>query len=714
MSEPSLGTARKLIAIAGNPNTGKTTLFNSLTGSRARVGNYPGVTVERRMGSVKLDKSGEVSVLDIPGTYSLNARTAEEQIAIDAMLGIDGQPRPDAVVICVDASQVVRGSYLVLQAQEFGLPVVVAMTMIDEAGKATADANAMAKRLGCDVIPMVASKGRGVPELRAALDRRLANPNKHITWCWHPTPWLHEKLTAVGPALPDAWPKVDAMALWALTSVEEGDELRGIPANLRTAAHLSTEERKRVDDEAIGSRYGWLDREIGPLVLHPPDRSLSEKVDHVLIHPTFGFLIFVILMLGLFEALFAGADPMIRGIDGVFVAIRAAIKHALPDGIFAHFIADGLLGGFGAVLAFLPQILLLFAFLGLLEDSGYLARVAYLMDRPMRAMNMHGRAFIPLLSGFACAVPAIMATRTMDRRRDRLLTMMVIPLVTCSARLPVYTLIVVSLFPAGTVAGLLPTRGLLMVSMYVFGMLSSLVAAWVLSHLLRPLRGLRLPFVVELPPYRKPRLRDVFLMVWDRARRFLLDAGTLIVICSVILWALLDFPRIPQHPSRDWDQAIAGATPDKRLQLEASKEAERLQQSFAGRLGKQVEPAITPLGFDWKIGIGLIGSFASREVFVSTLAVVYGLGPETGDENTSLREKLRKEKRPDGTPQYTPLVGLSLLLFFALACQCSGTLAAVRRETGTLRWPAFLFVYTTGLAWIVSFAVYQIGRALGG
>lgn len=705
--------ARKLIAIAGNPNTGKTTLFNVLTGSRARVGNYPGVTVDRRIGDAKLERAGEVNVLDIPGTYSLVARTAEEQIAIDAMLGLDGQPRPDAVLVCIDAAQAVRGLYLVLQAMEFGLPVVVAMTMMDEAGKAAPDSAELARRLGCEVIPTVAAQGRGIAEIRKALDRTLASEAPKPCWRWQPSPWLRERLAVVAPSLPPDWPALDAMALWALMSIEEGDELQGIPGKLRETARLSAEERKRVDSEAISARYGWLDREVAPLVLQAPDRARTEKVDRILIHPAFGFVIFILLMLGLFEALFVGADPLIRAIEQAFAALNGWLKQALPDGVFVHFLTDGVLGGFGAVVAFLPQILLLFAFLGMLEDSGYLARVAYLMDRPMRAMNMHGRAFIPLLSGFACAVPAIMATRTMERRRDRLLAMMVIPLVTCSARLPVYTLIVVSLFPAGTVAGFLPTRGLLMVSMYIFGMFASLTAAWVLSHVLPPLRGQRLPFVVELPPYRRPRLGDVLLMVKDRARRFLLDAGPLIVLCSVGLWALLDFPRVAEHPSRDWDQALAMAAPAERPQLEAQRESERLQQSFAGRLGRSLEPAIAPLGFDWKIGIGLIGSFAAREVFVATMAVVYGLGPDrTGEEHATLRDKLRHERRADGSPLYTPLVGLSLLLFFAIACQCSGTLAAVRRETGGLAWPAFLFAYTTTLAWLVSFAVYQIGHAL--
>jgi ferrous iron transport protein B len=379
----------------------------------------------------------------------------------------------------------------------------------------------------------------------------------------------------------------------------------------------------------------------------------------------------------------------------------------------AHFLADGLLAGVGAVAMFLPQILALFFFLGLLEDSGYLARVAFLMDRPMRAMHLHGRAFIPMLAGFACAVPAIMATRTMERRRDRVLAMMVIPLTTCSARLPVYTLIIGSLFPARRLGGVLPAQGLLVVFMYAFGMATALLAALILSRTLPPLRSRRLPLVLELPPYRRPRLRDVLGMVWDRSRRFVTDAGTLIVICSVVLWGLLDFPREPARPSRDWKASVALVDPSARPALERAAEAERMQQSYAGRLGRLMEPVIAPLGFDWKIGIGLVGAFAAREVFVATMGVVYGLEPDAAQTSLTLREKLRQEKRPDGTPLYTPLVGLSLLLFFALACQCTSTLAVVRRETGTLRWPLFLFAYTSALAWLVSFAVYQTGRGLG-
>jgi ferrous iron transport protein B len=360
----------------------------------------------------------------------------------------------------------------------------------------------------------------------------------------------------------------------------------------------------------------------------------------------------------------------------------------------------------GAVVVFLPQILLLFFFLGLLEDSGYMARVAYLVDRIMRALNLHGRAFVPILSGFACAVPAIMATRTMERRRDRLLTMLVVPLTTCSARLPVYTLVIASLFPRRKVAGLFPVQGLLMVFMYAFGIASALLAAALLSRTVKSLKARRLPFVIELPPYRLPRLKDVLHMMWERSRSFLREAGTVIVAGSMILWVLLSFPRTPPA-------ATAGATPAFAAELDKERRSTQLRQSYAGRLGRAVEPVLSPLGFDWKIGIGLIGAFAAREVFVSTMGVVYGVGGGADEENRSLRDKIRAERRPDGRPVYTPLVGLTLMIFFALSCQCMSTLAVVRRETSSLRWPAFLFTYMTVLAWVVSLGVYQGGRLLG-
>lgn len=707
-------TARPLVAIAGNPNAGKTTLFNVLTGSRARVGNYPGVTVEKRVGELKLPSGVGVDVLDIPGTYSLIARSGEEELAIRAMLGLAGEARPDVVVVCVDATQVPRGTYIALQALELALPVVVALTMMDEAHEAAPDAAEVARRLGCPVVPVVAPKGTGVRELAAAIEQRLAGGEAGEVWHWQPSVELKSRLAAAVPHLPEGWPRRDAMALWALMSFDAGDELREIPEALRAAVRVAPEEALRIDDEAICGRYAWLDREVAPLQRVPPDRRRTDRVDRVLIHPVAGLGLFLGIMFVVFQALFAWAEPAMDLVEGLFGWAGSAVKSVLGEGLLAAFLADGLIAGVGAVVVFLPQILLLFFLLGILEDSGYMARVAYLMDRIMRAMNLHGRAFVPILSGFACAVPAIMATRTMERRRDRLLTMMVIPLTTCSARLPVYTLLIASLFPASRLFGILPTQGLLMVFMYAFGIVTALLAAWILSRTIKPLRGRRLPFVIELPPYRLPRLRDVVHMMWDRSKRFLTEAGTVIVACSIVLWALLAFPREATRPSRDWGSAVAAAaTPEARVQVEQARESERVSQSYAGRIGRAFEPALTPLGFDWKIGIGLIGAFAAREVFVATLGIVYGVGGEVDEASDSLRDKLRAERRPDGRPLYTPLVGLSLMLFFALSCQCMSTLAVVRRESGGWGWPAFLFGYMTVLAWLVACAAYQGGRLLG-
>jgi ferrous iron transport protein B len=698
----------RLVAIAGNPNAGKTTLFNVLTSSHARVGNYPGVTVEKRVGEMVVEGHGRIELVDIPGTYSLVARTGEEQIAIAALVGL-GERAPDAVIACVDATQLVRGLYLVLQLLELGVPVVVALTMIDEAGDAAPDAAALGRKLDCPVVPVFARKRQGIVELQRTIARRLADEHRPV-WHWRPSPALAERIAGVRAALPAAWPNEDALALWALMSVERDDELTHVPAPLRAAATTAADESRRIDDEAIGARYAWLDREVGPLIAHEPDRSRTERVDRILIHPVAGLGIFLLLMFAVFQALFAGAEPAIHLVEALFLKLGALSRVVLPPGLFADFVAEGLIAGVGAVMVFLPQILLLFLFLGLLEDSGYMARVAYLVDRLMRSMNLHGRAFVPILSGFACAVPAILATRTMERRRDRILTMMVVPLTTCSARLPVYTLVIASLFPKRYVLGLFPAQGLLMVFMYAFGIVSALLAAAILSHAIKPLRARRLPFVIELPPYRLPRLRDVLRMMWERSRSFLSDAGTVIVAGSMILWVLLSFPRTPPL-AHDLD--ARPATPEAAAERDKADRATRLQHSLAGRLGHGIEPALRPLGFDWKIGIGVIGAFAAREVFVSTMGVVYGVGGGADAESAPLRDKLRAERRPDGRPTYTPLVGLSLMIFFALSCQCMSTLAVVRRETASLRWPAFLFAYMTVLAWLVSLVVYQGGRLLG-
>ena len=725
---------------------------NQLTGANAKVGNYPGITVEQREGSLRLPSGRDVVLLDIPGTYSLSARSAEEQIAISVMAGLNPYHEPDAVVVVVDSTQLARNLYLVLQVLELRLKVVVALNMTDvlAANHVEVDTDAVSAALGVPVVAVSARRGTGLKELRAAIESAVAAPetdrSRAVTNGWDAR--LTEDVAAVEPHVPEGWDRGDAerrraLAGWAIMSIDEDDERWDEPGPLRDAAlqrqRGAREAGRDLDLDLARARYDWIDERLPSFFARPltPLRRLTDALDA-------GMLLFLVVMAMVFESLFTWSSPLIDGVEAGVEAFSSGVASILPAGLLADFVTDGLIAGVGAVLVFLPQILLLFLFISILEDSGYMARAAFLMDRVMKAIGLTGRAFVPMLSGYACAIPAIMATRTMERQRDRLLTMMVVPIMTCSARLPVYTLVIAALFPApdvpgGTVLGVFSLQALIMVLMYLFSTVVALLAAFVLGRTV--FKGTTPPLVLELPPYRMPHPRSVLRMMWERSRLFVTEAGTVILTCSVVLWVLLTFPRdvelsrdyaaeaaaaraaagvpVEAAESADADGAEAAQDewPDALVaaldQLRAAEAAERLRLSYGGRMGRFIEPAITPLGFDWKIGVGLVGAFAAREVFVSTMGIVYGIGDEADEESTPLRERIRAETWPDGRPVYTPLVGLSLMVFFALAAQCMSTLAVVRRETHTWRWPIFLFVYMTALAWVASFAVFQGGRLLG-
>jgi ferrous iron transport protein B len=703
-------TGRPLVAIAGNPNVGKTSIFNRLTGLDLKVTNYPGVTVERQEGHVHLRDGTEATVIDIPGTYSLSGRSAEEQIAIAAIAGLPPHEVPDLLVMTIDATQLSRNLYLLLQAIELNVPAVVALTMTDTLADhhRTLDRERLELALGVPVVQVVGHKGT---------DPESARPG----WRWRPEdPALLEDITQVANAIPEAWVDDDeqrkwALAIWALLSLDEEDELIGIPDSLRAVVGerqaAAEDQGREIELDLISLRYTWIDANAAPALQDLHDhRSRTERMDAVLLHPVAGFGLFILLMGVIFQSLFSWADPAIGFVETAFAALAEMVESALPASLFRDFLTEGVIAGVGSVLVFLPQILLLFFIIGIMEDTGYMARVAYLMDRIMRRLGLHGRAFVPMLSGYACAVPAIMATRTMERRRDRMVTMMALPLMSCSARLPVYTLLIAALFAPTKFLGF-PVQGLLMVAMYLFSTIVALLAAGILGRTV--FKGVRVPLLLELPAYRRPHLGSVLRMMWQRASLFVREAGQVILICTIGLWVLLSFPRNPELDT-DYDALRAeAATPEVQAEIDTAESNDIFLRSYGARLGHLIEPVLEPLGYDWKIGIGLIGAFAAREVFISTLGVVYGISEEVDEESPTLREHLRSETRADGSPLYTPLVGLSLMVFIALSCQCMSTLAAVYRETGGLRWPVFMFSYMTALAWTASLIIYQGGRLLG-
>lgn len=658
-----------VIALAGNPNAGKTTLFNALTGLRQKVANYPGVTVERKEGIWKLP-IGAARLIDLPGLYSLEATSLDEQIARQVIAGeLKELPRPDVALAVVDSTNLERNLYLVTQLLEFGIPVVVALTMMDtfrEQGHEI-DVAELSKRLGVAVVAVNAKSGDGLEELALAVSEAF----------WRPA--AESRLTGVAS--------------------EESDNAR------------------------IFARYRLISDVVQASVRHNDQERhrLTEKIDSILTHRVFGLLILAGLMLLVFQAIFSWASLPMDLLDQGFGWLAERSRDILPKGVLNDLVSDGIIAGVGGVVVFLPQILLLFFFISLLEDSGYMARAAFLLDKLMSRVGLHGKAFLPLISSFACAIPGIMATRTIESRRDRFATIMIAPLMSCSARLPVYTLMIGAFFSGQYILGYLSLGAVLMLLMYLLGIATAIVVAFVLKRTL--LKAPPPPFLMELPPYRMPNLRTVLQNMLTRALLFLRRAGTVILAISIVLWALTYFPRseapagtegvtatmAAEHPSSGGpEEEDPGYTSD-----DAAAESEQIRNSYAGRLGHLIEPAIEPLGFDWKIGVALIASFAAREVLVSTLSIIYSVGKDENEESERLIAAIRNAKRDDGRPVWTPLTALTLMVFFVLAMQCMSTVAVVRRETNSWRWPLFMVAYMTGLAYVVSLLTYQFGRMLG-
>ena len=752
-------TRLRRIALAGNPNVGKTTLFNELTGLRQKIANYPGVTVERKSG--RLVGAPDVEVVDLPGTYSLSPKSLDERVAYDVLTGrMAGEAAPDVVVCVADASNLERNLYLTTQVLDLGLPTVVALNQMDAAEEAglEIDVEKLAKKLGVPVVPMVARRGEGLEALKAAI---ADVPDVPGETGWTLMPAVAPKVDTLAEQLAEeasdlSGNRLHFEALGALTS----DALLDVWAERAPAFHQRVLDVRRELEEKkapyrhaeMMGRYGWLSPLVGEVVTRhksPSERTRSDKLDAVLTHRIAGPAIFVLVLALIFQAVFSWAIPLMDGLEALVAGLGDLTRAALPSGLVEDLLVEGVITGVGNVLIFLPQILLLFFFLGLMEDTGYMARTSFIMDRLMRRMGLSGGSVVPLLSSYACAIPGIMAARTLGNERDRLITIMVAPLMSCSARLPVYTLFIAAFIPSGAILGFFGYQGLAMLSLYLLGTVMAFVAAWVLKRFV--FKGDASMFVMELPPYRMPRMRQVLWRMVDRAKAFVLRAGRIIFGLSIVLWFLASYPKAGADPALEaerqatetqyqatldsleaaglgggadvsageivaegpQDAVTAQATDvrDLRLQAIADEEAGRqIRQSFIGRIGHAIEPVMRPLGFDWKISAGLVAAFAAREVIVSTLATIYSTGQ---DEGILLRDALKADTYPDGSPVYTPLVAVSLLVFFVFALQCMSTLAIARRETNSWKWPAVMWLYMFALAYAFSLLVYQGGQALG-
>jgi ferrous iron transport protein B len=739
------------VALIGNPNTGKSTLFTALAGVRQQVGNYPGVTVEKKIGHMQFDGQ-RYALVDLPGTYSLAPRSLDEMVTVDVLLGRrEDAPRPDAVLCIVDASNLERNLYLVSQVLELGLPTVVALNMVDIARQkgVEIDIARLERQLGLPVVPVQANRKIGIDKLKTALAAAMsAEPNVP------PSPFPDafkrevdelENLLAEGESQSASQPKLPRYLLERLL-LDTGGYLEDYMAQrhdwrairdavLAARARLAAAGCPVPAVEAM-ARYGWVSKVLEGVVRRPNERPVtaSDRIDHVLTHWLWGSLFFLLMMLLVFQAVFTWAKPPMDWISGGIEALGELTQAHMAEGALRSLVVDGIFGGVGGVLVFLPQIFFLFFFIAVLEDCGYMARAAYLMDRLMVPVGLSGKSFIPLLSSFACAIPGIMATRVIENRRDRLTTILVAPLMSCSARLPVYTLLSAAFIPdLRYLGGWMGLRALTIASMYLIGMLVAMVVALLLKRTV--LRGPTPPFVMELPSYKMPSVNTVLYRMFERGWAFIRRAGTLIVAVSIVVWAALYYPhdaatveapfqvqreslqkQIDTLPEGDADRMAAE---EKLARLEKEIEGAYERQSWLGRMGHAIEPAVRPLGWDWRIGSAVIASFPAREVVVATLGIIYNLGGEVDlekdDDRTQLETALRNATW-DGTdrPVYNIPVALSIMVFFSLCAQCAATLAVIKRETNSWRWPLFTFVYMTGLAYLAALATYQLGMMIPG
>jgi ferrous iron transport protein B len=698
------------IALVGNPNSGKTSLFNALTGLNQKVGNFPGVTVDKKTGSTNIAPGLDVNIIDLPGTYSLYPKRADEWVAYKVLLNQDETVKPDMVLLVADASNLKRNLLFCSQIIDLKIPVVVALSMMDLAAKkgTQIDISGLERELGVPIVSINPRKNKGIPQVKKAIEL-VAEKMQQTA----PRDFIDFNAIAEAPitALKKHFPEFSNYRTVHYLINHEHFLLDN--AMQETIENIETDNKfnpTKTQAEEIMQRYGRIKHIMQQTVIEvdPLQRTLfTEKLDNVLLHKYWGYLILLSVLFLLFQSVFWVAQYPMDAIEWIFGQLGGWLGDQLPQAWWSDLLINGVVAGLSGILVFIPQIMILFGLITLLEDTGYMARISFLTDKLMRKVGLNGKSVMPMISGFACAVPAIMTARNIENKKERLLTIMVTPLMSCSARLPVYTILIALIIPSKLYFGFLSLQGLVMMGLYLLGTVMALIVAWVLKWFIKSTE--RSFFILELPVYRAPRWSNALSTMVEKAKIFVFDAGKVIMVISLLLWALSTYGPAAkmQAVTTKYEQLIA-ANPSQANELNKQRKTALLQSSYAGTLGKAIEPAIRPLGYDWKIGIALITSFAAREVFVGTMATLYSVGEDADANNSTLRQKMAAAVRPDGSKVYDLATGLSLLIFYVLAMQCMSTMAIVKRETRSWKWPVIQLAYMTGLAYFMSWLVYVL------
>ncbi len=718
------------VACVGNPNTGKSTLFNALAGLHARVGNYPGVTVEKKIGRVRWNEQ-LVDLIDLPGTYSLSPRSLDEIVSVDVLLGRQPDVGEVDVVICIaDAANLERNLYLLSQVLDLEIPAVLVLNMWDSALRngLQIDVGQLRSRLGIPVVVTEAHRRKGLDDVRAAVleaaGAETATPRVFPDPFYEESTRLADWLTRAGIAEPPRYLQERLLLdkhgpLEQRTAAQTGPALLG---ELAAARQRLSAAGHPVTFLETDRRYRWARETLQGVVTAPAQRvrTSTDRLDRILTHRIGGLLIFLAVMLLVFQTIYTWAGPLMDACEAGQEWCTAQVEAAMSPGPLRSLINDGIIAGVGGVLVFLPQIALLFLFIAILEDCGYMARAAYMVDRLMAPFGLSGKSFLPLMSSFACAIPGIMATRVIESHRERMVTILIAPLMSCSARLPVYLLLIGAFIPATMIGGFLSLQALVLFAMSSLGLVVAIPVAWVLQKTF--FKGEASTFVMELPEYKLPAVRLIARRVFDASYAFVLRAGTLIFATTILVWGAGYFPgdrselhQIESRIAALEDAGVAEDSPELAALQERQNDlsAELIRESILGRAGRAIEPVVRPLGWDWRIGVGAIASFPAREVIIATLGTIYSLGGEVDEESAGLQDALQNSTWPDGEPVYNIPVALSVMVFFALCAQCAATIMVIRRETNSWRWPVFCFTYMTGLAYVAALVTYQVGMRIG-